>query len=217
RGQFKQPGALALGPDNSVYVADTWNSRVQEFDRNGSFRREWTSDFFGPRGIAVSPGGDVFVSDTGNHRIVRFSKDGVKQFEFGGRGSEPGKLFEPAGLAVASDGKIFVCDNGNGRVQTFDGAGKALRAFEVPGWRREVFSEPHIALDPRGALWVTVPLVGEVRRYSAEGKLLQTLRGGASGASEFAKPMGIALTSARDALILSDLEGRLARIPIPAR
>src|SRR5262249_15690952 len=102
-GEFKQPGAIAFGTENNLYVADTWNSRVQEFDRNGSYRREWTSDFFGPRGIAVGPGGDVFVSDTGNHRILRFSKDGVKQFEFGGRGTEAGKLFEPPGVALAND------------------------------------------------------------------------------------------------------------------
>jgi len=215
-GQFKQPGALALGPDNSVYVADTWNSRVQEFDRNGSFRREWTSDFFGPRGIAVGPRGDVFVSDTGNHRIVRFSKDGVKQLEFGGKGAEAGKLFEPAGVAVSSDGRVFVCDNGNGRMQIFDANGKALRAFDVSGWRREVFSEPQVALDPRGTLWVTVPLDGEVRHYGGDGKLLQAIRGRAPGAS-FARPMGIALDAARDALFVSDLEGRLARIPIATR
>ena len=45
--------------------------------------------------------------------------------------------------------------------------------FPVPGWRREVFSEPHVAVDPWDRLWVTVPLAREVRAYAASGELLR--------------------------------------------
>jgi sugar lactone lactonase YvrE len=146
-GEFKQPGAIAVGARGDVYVADTWNSRIQVFDGTRKFLREWKSEFFGPRGIAVGPGEEVFVADTGNHRIVRFAADGVKQAEWGGRGEAPGKLFDPIGVAAAAGGKVFVCDNGNGRLQVFDRNGKLLQGFPVAGWRREVFSEPNVAPD----------------------------------------------------------------------
>lgn len=210
--EFKQPGALAIGSKGDVYVADTWNSRIQVFDAGGKFLREWKSEFFGPRGIAVGPGEVVFVADTGNHRIVRFGSDGTKQAEWGGRGEAPGKLFDPVGVAVGPGGKIFVCDNGNGRMQIFDLDGQLQKAFPVPGWRREVFSEPHAAVDRDGSIWVTVPLEKEVRRYSADGKLLHTIRANENPQATWDKPIGICLVSSGNALYVSDLAGSILRL-----
>ncbi|MGH9317719.1 MAG: glycosyltransferase family 39 protein [Thermoanaerobaculia bacterium] len=214
-GQFRQPGDVSVGTDGRVYVADTWNGRVQVFDAEGKFLQEWRDDFFGPRGIVAEPKGRVFVADTGNNRIVRFSADGTKEAAWGARGGEAGQLFEPVGLAADRKGRLFVCDNGNGRVQIFDLEGRFRFAFSVPGWRREVFSEPHLALDPAGTLWLTVPLEGEVRRYSAEGKLLKVVQGRATDPG-LERPMGIAVNPTGDTLYVSDLAGRILRIPIPS-
>jgi DNA-binding beta-propeller fold protein YncE len=214
-GEFEQPSAVAVGA-NGVYVADTGNNRVQVFDEAGKYRREWTGELFGPRGIAVGKGEQVFVTDAGNHRVVRFSARGAKELEWGGRGAEPGKLFEPVGLAIGGDGKVFVCDNGNGRMQIFDRAGKFLQAFPVPGWRREVFSEPQVALDKEGTPWVTVPLENEVRHYGADGRLLKTIRGRDLPGKSFERPVGLVVESG-GGVVVSDLSGGLVRFPAAAR
>ena len=64
-GTFNEPWGVAVGPDGSVYVADTWNYRIQKFTADGQFVSMWgyfgqgdTPDaFYGPRGIAVDAKG----------------------------------------------------------------------------------------------------------------------------------------------------------------
>ncbi len=211
-GEFKDPCAVAVDAAGHVLVADTWNSRIQVFDAVGRYLREWNHGFFAPRGVAVDPKGSVFVADTGNSRIVRSSADGVKEAAWGERGSGPGQLFEPQGIAVDEKGEIWVCDNGNARLVAFDRDGRLLRTIPVPGWKRDVFSEPYVAPAPGGILWVTVPLDHEVRAYSEDGKLLTTLR--PSPAALFDKPVGIVLLPAGK-LLVSDIENRLVVLDRP--
>src|SRR5690606_24690742 len=81
-GQFNEPWGVGVGPDGSVYVADTWNHRVQKLDANGQFITMWgrfgqgesIDAFWGPRAVVVDDRGRVFVSDTGNKRIAVFDE-----------------------------------------------------------------------------------------------------------------------------------------------
>ena len=69
-GQFNEPWGIAVGGDGSVYVADTWNSRVQKFDAAGNFLTMWgvfqstngeltqPGALYGPRAIAVGQDGN---------------------------------------------------------------------------------------------------------------------------------------------------------------
>ncbi len=213
-GQFKDPCGIAVSPSGLIFVADTWNGRVQVFDSKGVWQREWGGAFFGPRGIAVDSGGSVFVADTGNGRIVRFDARGRQEAEWG-KAPGAGKLADPQGLVAAKDGKVYVADNGNGRVAVFDRNGVFIRAFDVPGWRRATFSEPYLALDVGGLLWVSVPLLGEVRGYTTEGRLVTTLRGkDLAEGQRFEKPSGLALLPKRR-LFVADLEGRFVVISLP--
>ncbi len=213
-GQFNDPCGIAVGPSGLVFVADTWNGRVQVFDEKGGWLREWGGAFFGPRGIAVDGGGTVFVADTGNGRVVRFDGFGHEEAEWG-KANGPGKLADPQGLAAGKDGRVYVADNGNGRLAVFDRNGGFVRAFEVPGWGRAPFSEPYVALDSAGLLWVSVPLAGEVRAYTPEGRLVTTLRGkDQPEGHRFEKPSGLALLP-KGRLFVADLEGRFVIVTIP--
>jgi DNA-binding beta-propeller fold protein YncE len=61
-GQFQEPWGIAVDDQGTVYVADTWNHRIQVFDSDGTFRTKWgtyglTADagqlLYGPRDVAV--------------------------------------------------------------------------------------------------------------------------------------------------------------------
>ena len=213
-GRFKQPCAVAVGPDDELFVADTWNHRVQVLSQRGDFVREWTAHLYAPRGIAVNIDGDVFVADTGNHRIVRFSSTGQQQAQWGAKGSAPGQFVNPVGIAIDAEGRIYVCDNGNSRLQIFTSDGQFVGAFPVLGWEVRAFSEPYVAVDAKGTIWVTVPSAGEIRGYTRSGELLRTLTAQNVPGVTFSIPMGIAYDQRNHALIVSDLANRLVRIPL---
>src|SRR3972149_197888 len=93
-GTFGEPWGVAVAPDGTVYVADTWNHRVQHFSADGRFLGMWgtfgqaetQTAFWGPRDVAVDATGRVYVSDTGNKRIAVFDEDGNPLGEIGGPG-----------------------------------------------------------------------------------------------------------------------------------
>ena len=78
-GQFYSPGGISVDSSGNVYVADTYNNRIQKFDSNGTFITKWGSEgsengqFDRPEGIAVDSSGKVYVADYGNSRIQKFS------------------------------------------------------------------------------------------------------------------------------------------------
>ncbi|MGB5047772.1 MAG: flippase activity-associated protein Agl23, partial [Caldilineaceae bacterium] len=110
-GQFREPWGLAVGTDGTIFVADTWNGRIQAFDAQGSFLRKWgvfniiegdnrdPFALFGPRGLAVALNGDVLVADTGNKRIIEYTSTGEYVNQVGGGGVVLGRFEEPVDVA----------------------------------------------------------------------------------------------------------------------
>ncbi|HVN76749.1 MAG TPA: DUF2298 domain-containing protein, partial [Thermoanaerobaculaceae bacterium] len=209
-GEFQDPCDVAVGPDGSVVVADTWNERIQVFDGSGAPLRQWEGGFFGPRGVAVDASGRVWVADTGNNRLVRFSRAGVRELVVAHAAGE-GRLAGPQGIALDAHGRVVVCDNENGRVVVFDAAGTFVRAFPVPGWRRQAYSEPYVALGRPGTIWVTVPLESELRAYSEDGALVTTLS--ISGTAR--KPAGVAFAPGGERIVVTDMADGVFALPAP--
>jgi sugar lactone lactonase YvrE len=78
------PAGVALGNDDSLYIADTGNNRVRRVAHNGVIapvagsgksglsgdgRAAANAMLNGPSGLSLDKGGSLYIADTGNHRI----------------------------------------------------------------------------------------------------------------------------------------------------
>jgi uncharacterized protein (TIGR03663 family) len=184
-GTFNEPWGIAIGTDGSVYVADTWNHRIQKFTSQGEFVSTWgyfgqaesPFAFWGPRDVVVDAAGRVLVTDTGNKRVVIFDSGGNYLNQFGSFGFAPGQFDEPVGMALDDQGRLYIADTWNQRIQVFEpdgnGSFRPLSSWEVHAWfGSSLDNKPYLAVDQLGRVYATDPEGYRVLVFTPEGEIL---------------------------------------------
>ena len=201
-GRLNEPWGLTVSDDGSVYVADTWNHRVQKFTAAGEPELAWgrfgdktdLENMWGPRDVAIGPLGQVYVADTGNKRVSVFSAEGDPVRQIGSGGVLDGEFDEPVGLAVSDDGSLFVADTWNGRVQVFDAQGDYMRQWRSPGWHgQSLDNKPYLALDGSGRVIASDPEGYRILVWDSIGSPVEVWGEYGSDTSAFDLPTGISL------------------------
>jgi len=70
---FNEPMGIAADSCGNIWVADRINNRVQQLDKDLSFRSRFSASLNRPTGVAVSPNGkNLYVVDSSNDRVQLF-------------------------------------------------------------------------------------------------------------------------------------------------
>ena len=135
-GKFNYPTYLAIDSTGLIYVSDSLNFRIQQFDADFRFIRQIgkKGDFPGyfaePKGIATDSQGHLYVVDAQFENVQVYNSQGQVLMDFGEEGAAPGQFWLPVGLCVTSSSgvaggtvganRIYVADSYNRRIQVFD-------------------------------------------------------------------------------------------------
>jgi RHS repeat-associated protein len=172
QAQLRDPSGIALGPDGSLYIADTTNHRIRKVSPEGIISTiAGTGSFAGfsgdegpavsaqlsyPEDVAVDNNGDVYVADTSNHRIRQITTDGIIMTIAGngvaGYSGDNGpsglaKLQWPRGIFAAPDGTIYIADTDNNRVRkvSLDGVITTIAGDGTEGFNGDgVATQSHV-------------------------------------------------------------------------
>ena len=124
-GTFYAPTNVALDRSGNLYIADTWNYRVQILDPSGKFIRAFGAqgdrpgEFIRPKGIAVDSEGHVYVADAEFNNFQILTPDGRPLLAVGSLGADPGQFALIAGLYIDPQDRIYATEMFHGRIQVF--------------------------------------------------------------------------------------------------
>jgi RHS repeat-associated protein len=137
--RFREPHALAIGPDGTLYVADAIDDRIRRIGTdgvittfagggsvlgdNGPATQALVDD---PLGLALGPDGSLYVTEYDSHRLRKIDPSGtISTYAGTGRAGFAGdggpaveaQLRSPHTVDVSRDGTVYVTDEGNRRVR----------------------------------------------------------------------------------------------------
>jgi DNA-binding beta-propeller fold protein YncE len=119
-GQFNTPHAIAIDKNDNIYVGDRGNQRIQIFDTDGRFLRQWKIEIPPAPGTkavngATPPPGSMEGVGAPNSVCIT---PGQNQVMFVGESTWPGRIFK-----VTLDGKVLGIIGKSGRnLKQFSGA-----------------------------------------------------------------------------------------------
>lgn len=133
---MRGPGGIAASPNGRIYVADSFNNRVQMYSTSGVYIGQWGSpgeghgQFQRPIGIAVGPGDEVYVlEESGAHRVQVFTPNGAWLREWTGDNQPGGSFAVSKGIAIDDSGYVYVVGPTGRKVQKFTSVGAYVTEF----------------------------------------------------------------------------------------
>src|SRR5271155_1023672 len=215
--QSGEPNAVAVDREGNIWVADSAEDRVAEFNSQHAYLRQVGEEgpgegqFNGIGGIATDESGDLYVTDSGNNRVQEFSPSGEHLRTFGSSfypfGQEYpgtagfsiyrfGQLASPGAITVDPNGDVWVLNTygsrEGGRIVEFSPSGRPLSRFGSSGTGEGQLGWAFGLSYSGGNLYVAELNNGRVQEFSTSGKYEGQFDEQGSGNSGSDLPYGIA-------------------------
>jgi RHS repeat-associated protein len=201
-GQFKLPTDVAIDPTNdTIWVADSGNSRIQHFDAAGKYLGQFSSP--SPAAVEIDPQGNLYVASSGTVRKLTPAGTLIKQIA--GFGTGDGQVRMPTDLALDAEGNLWVADYESTRVQKFNDKGEFAKSISL-GHLGKPWG---IDVAPNGDIWVAEPWFYRVSVYNQQGERRFRFGSQGSGHGQFGLPADVEVDAAGNAWVGDDVNDRV--------
>ncbi len=195
--RLRWPQGVAVGPDGSLYIADSYNDRVRRVAPDGIITT--VAQLAKPSAVAVGSDGSLYISEFHYNRIRRVAPDGIITTVAGngerGDGGDGGlainaQLRGATGVAVGPDGSLYIAGSFSYRVRrvapdgiitTVAGNGSQPLLYYPKGdggpATDATVNPMGVAIGPYGSLYIADSLLHSVRRVAPDG-IITTVAGG---------------------------------------
>lgn len=217
-GQFWYPHGIAIDPQGAIYVADTFNNRIQILAPRGPIAAFGApGQFATPEGVAADVHGNIYVADSGHNRVQKLSPRGRVLWTVGSRGTGSGQFVFPTGIAVARTGQVYVSDLEGDRIQKLSASGKVLAVWGQAGQRGTGallgtsgrFLRPGgLAVDVQGNVYVADTGHNAVQKLSPDGAVLQVFEIPGPNAA----PVSVTLDRHDNLYVADNLNSRIVKL-----
>ena len=194
---LENPRGVAVHPlTGDVYVADTANDRIVQYDADGRFLRVFgTTPIAGlpldaPWDVAVSSVG-VYVADAGNHRIVRYLPTGQATGVWGSQGGGDLRFRGPKGIAIGPTNTVVVADTGNDKIKVYDAVGNFVRRFGASGSGPGQLNGPRDVAASASQIFVADTGNDRVVQFSTGGAFVSAFGSTGNATNQLESPQGI--------------------------
>ncbi|MEI6398120.1 MAG: peptidyl-alpha-hydroxyglycine alpha-amidating lyase family protein [Verrucomicrobiaceae bacterium] len=118
KGLLHLPHAMVIDARAQIYVADRENNRIQVFDIEGGFIRQFGG--FTPYGLCLGPDEKLYVADGRKNKVMRMSREGEVDVAWGMKAGKSGDFDLPHGIAVGADGSVYIAEINGERLRKYE-------------------------------------------------------------------------------------------------
>lgn len=208
-GQLQSADGVALDSHGSVYISDSGNHRVTEFDATGTYVNQFARPESDLGGLAIDSSDTIYVTNHNKDRVEVFGSNTTYSHMFG----DPSMLAKPADSILGSDGALYVSDSSFGNIKVYDVAtGTVLRTIGSYGSGDGMLNNPKgVAFDGSGYLYVVDSGNSRIEKFDRSGGYLNQFGVQGSGDGQFDEPSAIAIDASDHIFIADSYNNRIQK------